>query len=105
LNVAEQVRISGSSIGSGITVAAAGIDKRIRTVATIVSTPNWLRPGVHDFQDPRQLVPACVPDAYAQYFYDHLNSLTHLDFAHCPAICFECGQMAPRLCALLMMAL
>ena len=94
LNVAEQVRIGGISMGGDIAVAAAGIDKRIQTVAAIVSTPDWLRPGMSDFQNPPQIMPPGAPDAYAKYFYNHLNPLTHLDsFAHCPAICFECGEI------------
>ena len=31
-------------------------------------------------------------DSYAQWFYDHLDPLTHVEnYAHGPAILFECG--------------
>jgi hypothetical protein len=39
------------------------------------------------------ILPPGEPDAYARYFYDHLNPLTHLvAFAHGPAIHFVCGE-------------
>jgi hypothetical protein len=39
------------------------------------------------------LLPQGEADAYAQWFYDHLDPLTHLDaYGHGPAIAFECGQ-------------
>lgn len=40
-----------------------------------------------------QLLPSWESDAYAQFFYDSLNPLTHLDaYAHGPAISFICGE-------------
>jgi len=34
-----------------------------------------------------------VPDAYARFFYDYLDPLTHLSaYAHRPAILFACGR-------------
>ena len=93
LDVAPRVYMGGVSMGGDISVAAAGIDHRIERVAAVVATPDWLRPGMHDAFNPDGLLPPGEPDAYAQYFYDQLNPLTHLNaFEHAPAINFVCGE-------------
>jgi dienelactone hydrolase len=93
LHVEPHVYAGGVSMGGDISVAAAGIDHRIERIAAIVATPDWLRPGMQDFANPGTLLPPGTPDAYAQYFYDQLNPLTHLSaFAHGPAIHFICGE-------------
>ncbi len=74
-------------MGGDIAVAAAGLDHRVERVAAIIATPDWLRPGMQDLFNPGTVLPPGEPDAYAQYFYDHLNPLTHLAaFVHGPAI-------------------
>jgi uncharacterized protein len=89
LKVEPQIYMVGTSMGGDISVAAAGLDHRIIRVATVVSTPDWLRPGM---QGQGGLLPQGEADAYAQYFYDQLNPLTHLKtYAHGPAISFTCG--------------
>ena len=94
LEISGPISIGGISMGGDISVAAAGLDKRIRTVAAIVATPDWLRPGMHKLKDPSTLAATGTPDAYADYFYDHINPLTHLEaYAHRPAITFECGAL------------
>jgi dienelactone hydrolase len=88
-SVERNVYMGGLSMGGDISVAAAGVDKRIRRVAAIVATPDWLRPGMHDLFNPAALLPTGEADAYAQYFYDQFNPLTHLDhYAHGPSIRF-----------------
>jgi dienelactone hydrolase len=92
LHVAPQIYMGGISMGGDIAVAAAGVDHRIQRVAAIVATPDWLRPGMQDLFQPGTLLDPGVPDAYAQYFYDQFNPLTHLNaYAHAPAITFECA--------------
>jgi dienelactone hydrolase len=92
LDVEPTIFMGGISMGGDISVAAAGIDHRIERVAAIVATPDWLRPGMQDLSRPGTLLSPGVPDAYAQYFYDQLNPLTHLDaYTHGPAITFECA--------------
>lgn len=93
LNVEPRVSIGGLSMGGDIAVAAAGLGYRIERVAATIATPDWLRPGMQDLSKPGVVLSAGEPDAYAQYFYDHLNPLTHLAaFAHGPAILFVCGE-------------
>jgi dienelactone hydrolase len=93
LHVEPHISIAGLSMGGDIAVAAAGLDHRIERVAAVIATPDWLRPGMQDLFNPGVLLPPGEPDAYAQYFYDHLNPLTHLAaFGHGPAIHFVCGE-------------
>jgi uncharacterized protein len=81
--------IGGISLGGDIAVAAAGLDDRIGCVATMLATPDWERPGMHV---DGQLVPQGRPDAYAAFFFRHINPLTNLrGFARAPAMTFECG--------------
>jgi uncharacterized protein len=89
LGVSENVCMGGISMGGDISVAAAGLDRRVQVVAATVATPDWLRPGMN--------VSAGQPDSYARRMYDQLNPLTHLAaYAHCPAITFECGAIDPH---------
>lgn len=82
----------GTSMGGDAAVTLAGIDRRVTRVAAIVATPDWTRPGMRDIADPSRVLPQGDADSYAQWFYDHLDPLTHLDtYAHRPAILFECG--------------
>jgi hypothetical protein len=84
------VYMLGTSMGGDIAVAAAGLDHRIGRVTTVASTPDWLRPGM---RSRGTLMEQGDPDAYAQYYYDHLNPLTHPGaYAHGPAIRFACGE-------------
>jgi len=92
LGVRPQVLLGGISMGGDIAVAAAGLDRRVALVAAIVSTPDWLRPGMRSGSDPAAIVDPGTPDAYARFFYDNLNPLTHLEaYAHRPSILFACG--------------
>lgn len=76
--------VGGISMGGVAALAAAGIDSRIRCVAAIGSSPDWLRNGAD--------MPPGDADAYSRFFYDQLNPLTHLEhYRHTPAITFECG--------------
>ncbi len=92
LGVEPHVRMGGISMGGDISVAAAGIDPRIERVAALIATPDWRRPGMQDLFQPGKLIDQGEADAYAQYFYDHFNPLTHLDaYARGPEIKFVCG--------------
>lgn len=91
LGIEPPCAIGGVSLGGDIAVAAAGLDPRIACVGTMLATPDWRRPGMHV---DGQLVPPGQPDAYAQFFYDHINPLTNLGgYAHGPAMTFECGAV------------
>lgn len=84
LGVRKEVGIGGVSMGGDISVAAAGVDKRIKAVSACVATPDWMRPG--SFEPPGE------PDAAAQADYDRRNPLTHLKaYKHQPAIAFQSG--------------
>jgi dienelactone hydrolase len=84
LGVRREVGMGGVSMGGDISVAAAGVDKRIKVVSAVVATPDWMRPG--SFEPPGE------PDAAAQSDYDRRNPLTHLHaYAHRPYIAFQSG--------------
>ena len=86
LGVAPSVCMGGISMGGDIAVAAAGVDRRIKTVAACIATPDWLRPG--SFEPPGE------PDDYALACYERRNPLTHLElYEHCPALSFQCGAL------------
>jgi uncharacterized protein len=47
---------------------------------------------MRDISDPSRPLAQGDADSYAQWFYDHLDPLTHVEnYAHGPAILFECG--------------
>ncbi len=84
------INIGGFSMGGDIAVAVAGLDMRISRVVAMIATPDWLRPSMQG--QPGKLIPPGEPDQYAQFFYDHLNPITHIQaYAHQPAITFESG--------------
>jgi uncharacterized protein len=86
LKVKREVGMGGISMGGDISIAAAGVDKRIKVVSACVATPDWMRPG--SFEPPGE------PDAAAQADYDRRNPLTHLDaYKHRPAIAFQSGAV------------
>lgn len=86
LGVRPQIGMGGISMGGDISVAAAGVDRRILAVSACVATPDWMRPG--SFEPPGE------PDAAAQACYDRRNPLTHLElYRHRPAIAFQSGEV------------
>ena len=90
--VGPEVVAGGVSMGGDVAVALARIEERVTRVATIVSTPDWARPGMRDLDDDSRILDQGQADAYSWWFYDRLNPLTHLEaYSRCPAITFECG--------------
>ncbi|WP_438431604.1 alpha/beta hydrolase [Gorillibacterium sp. sgz500922] len=79
LGVSEQVRMGGISMGGDITIAAAGVDRRIVRAAPIITTPDWLRPGMREISSEAPVMDPGAPDEEAQAFYDRFNPITHLD--------------------------
>lgn len=79
LQVLPEIRIGGISMGGDISIAAAGIDRRIVRVAPIITTPDWLRPGMHEISAEAPLMDPGIPDAESQALYDRLNPITHLE--------------------------
>lgn len=94
LPVADKIAVGGVSMGGDSAVAIAGLDRRVSCAASIVATPDWLRPGMSDSQDPGKLLDPGEADAYAQFFYDRMDPFSHpAHYAHCPAMTFECGAL------------
>lgn len=93
LDVSPEVCMGGLSMGGDIAVAAAGLDQRIQKVGAVVATPDWTRPGMVDLRSAeKNPLPPGEPDAYARWFYERINPITHLEhYAHAPQIRFVCG--------------
>jgi alpha-beta hydrolase superfamily lysophospholipase len=79
-------------LGGDVAVALAGIDARIDRVAALAATPDWTRPGMQTLGEDPVPLDQGAPDSYAQWFFDALNPVTHLE-AHerDVAISFLCG--------------
>jgi dienelactone hydrolase len=92
LGTGSRVVAGGVSMGGDIAVALGGVDRRVTRVAAIVATPDWTRPGMRVLTDPSRVLDQGHADAYAQWFYDHFDPLSHLGaYADGPAITFECA--------------
>lgn len=82
----------GVSMGGDIAVALAGIDSRVERVAVLAATPDWTRPGMQTLGEDAVLLDQGEPDRYAQWFFDALNPIAHLDaYERDVAITFLCG--------------
>ena len=82
----------GVSMGGDVAVALAGVDPRIDRVAALVATPDWTRPGMQTLGEDRVLLDQGEPDRYAQWFFDALNPITHLEaYERDVAVEFLCG--------------
>lgn len=87
------VLAGGISMGGDIAVALAGIDPRVRRVATVGSTPNWERPGMRDLGDASVVLDQGEADAYARWYAERLDPSRHLGrYRGRPAIDFELGE-------------
>ncbi len=92
LGVAGPRVAGGVSMGGDVAVALAGIDARIDRVAALAATPDWTRPGMQTLGEDPVLLEQGEPDRYAQWFFDALNPIAHLDaYEREVAIAFLCG--------------
>lgn len=93
LGVEPEFYMGGISMGGDITMTVAGMDPRLVRGAPVVTTPDWLRPGMHDLENPSEILDPGTPDSYAQYFYDNFNPITHLDrYVDCPPMRLTLGE-------------
>lgn len=88
-----EVVMGGHSMGGDTSVAVAGIDERINRILCVVTTPDWLRPGMHDLFTGEDMDPG-EPDAKSQWYYDQFNPITHLSrYARGIDMMFACGEI------------
>lgn len=89
--VAEFV-MGGVSMGGDTSIAAAGADTRLNRVLCLITTPDWLRPGMCDLFTGEIMDPG-KPDAKSQWYYDQFNPMTHLSrYARGVDALFACGE-------------
>lgn len=85
--------VGGISMGGDIAVSLAGIDKRVRKVAAIAASPDWMRPGMTDVMDYTKVIVQGDPTPYGAWLYSQLDPLTNLsNYSHAPRILFELGE-------------
>lgn len=90
----ENIVVGGLSMGGDISIALAGIDRRVQRVATVAASPDWTRPGMRSFDPDEAVIDQGQPSAYGAWLYGELDPLTHAHrFAHSPAIAFELGAI------------
>ena len=91
-DISDKICMGGFSMGGDISVVVAGMDKRVKCVAAVVSTPDWLRPGMKGSSSAHNNIPQGKANKKAQGYYDRLNPLTHVSkYENEPAITFELG--------------
>lgn len=85
--------VGGISMGGDIAVSLAGIDKRVRKVAAIAASPDWMRPGMTDVMDSTKVIVQGNPTPFGTWLYSQLDPLTNLgNYGHAPQILFELGE-------------
>lgn len=67
----------GISMGGDIALALTGVDARVSRVATIGSTPDWRRPGMHSLWGSGGLVDQGEPTASSAWLEGHLAPVHH----------------------------
>lgn len=88
-----EIVMGGHSMGGDTSVAVAGIDERIDRLLCVVTTPDWLRPGMHDLFTGEAMDPG-KPDAKSQWYYDQFNPITHLSrYTRGIDVMFVCGEL------------
>lgn len=88
-----EVVMGGHSMGGDTSVAVAGIDERVNRILCVVTTPDWLRPGMHDLFTGEDMDPG-KPDAKSQWYYDQFNPITHLSrYTRGIDVTFVCGEL------------
>ena len=94
LEVDSRIRLGGLSMGGDVAVAAAGLEGRVGRVVSVVATPDWLRPGMHDPFDVTKLINQGDSTTYGKFFYDTLNPAGHLGrYEREFEINFLCGEL------------
>lgn len=94
LEVDSRIRVGGLSMGGDVAVAAAGLDGRVDRVVSVVATPDWLRPGMHDLFDVTKLLDQGESTTYGRFFYDTLNPAGHLGrYERELEVNFLCGEL------------
>lgn len=89
---ADNIVAGGLSMGGDISVALAGIDRRVTRVAAVVATPDWSRPGMARVGEPLNIIDQGEASTYGAWLYSQLDPATHPhNYAHGPAIAFELG--------------
>lgn len=90
---ADAVVAGGLSMGGDISVALAGIDRRVTRVAAVGATPEWTRPGMTRVGEADDVIDQGEATPFGAWLYDQLNPASHLHrYARDLAIDFELGE-------------
>lgn len=74
-----KVVVGGVSMGGDVAVALAGVDERVRRVATVVATPDWTRPGMTALDEADKVLDQGVESRSARWCYDAFDPISHLE--------------------------
>ncbi len=88
----KELVMGGVSMGGDTTFATMGVDDRIKRALCLITTPDWLRPGMHSLSDDTIMDPG-KPDHKSQWYYDQFNPITHLsNYKNVNEVLFVCGE-------------
>ncbi len=89
----DDVVVGGMSMGGDIAIALSGIDTRVRKVAAIAASPDWLRPGMTDVLDSTKVIAQGNSTPFGAWLYAQLDPMINLNhFAHAPQMLLELGE-------------
>lgn len=90
--------MGGHSMGGDTSLVVAGLDNRINRILCVVTSPDWLRPGMHHLNGYGDVeVPSDPgePDAMSKWYFDSFSpsmNLTRYDRGNLDAM-FVCGEL------------
>ena len=88
----KEVVMGGVSMGGDTSVGVAGIDGRVNRILCFITSPDWMRPGMHELNGDALMDPG-KPDAKSQWYYDQFNPITHLSrYTRGIDAVFACGE-------------
>lgn len=91
--VAENIVAGGLSMGGDIAISLAGIDKRIKKVAGVASSPDWYRNGMTDVMDSTKIIDQGDPSDFSQWLCDKLNPMINTEnYKHNVTMQLEYGR-------------
>lgn len=90
--------MGGHSMGGDVSLVVAGLDERVNRILCVVTSPDWLRPGMHHlngFGDVEVPSDPGEPDAMSAWYFENFSpsvNLTRYDDGDLDVM-FACGEL------------